>query len=97
MRGEQLREMSTAELVELRSEIELLLAERSLAGESGSAREILEEREAPGGTLRRELRVDEDGAVHGPNWYFYYYADTKTGKRRLVTENLGRALPEKYS
>lgn len=96
MRSEQLREMSTTELVELRSEIELLLAERSLGSKKGSSREVLEEREVSQGTLRCEIRIHEDGSVHGPYWYLYYYADTKAGKRKLMSENLGRELPEEY-
>ncbi len=96
MRREELESMGTAELVDLRAEIEVLLAERSLAGQPGGGREVIEERTSGRGTLRRELSVDADGSVHGPYWHFYYYQDTKTGKRKLVSENLGRELPEEY-
>jgi hypothetical protein len=96
MRREELENMGTAELVDLRAEIEVLLAERSLAGQPGGGREVIEERSSGRGTLRRELTVDADGSVHGPHWHLYYYQDTKTGKRKLVNENLGRELPEEH-
>lgn len=96
MRREELESMSTAELVDLRAEIEVLLAERSLAGQRQGGREVIEERPSSRGTLRRELKVDADGSIHGPHWYLYYYKDTKTGKRKLVSENLGRELPSDY-
>lgn len=96
MRREELESMGTAELVDLRAEIEVLLAERSLAGQPDGGREVIEERPSDRGTLRHELTVDADGTVHGPHWHLYYYRNTKTGKRKLVSENLGRELPEEY-
>ena len=100
MRREELEGMGTSELVselvDPRAEIEVILAERSLAGQKNGGREVIEERTGSQGTLRRELKVDADGAVHGPHWHFYYYENTKTGKRKLVSKNLGRKLPEEY-
>ena len=96
MRREELEGMGTSGLVDLRAEIEVILAERSLAGQKSGGREVIEERASSRGTLRRELEVDADGAVHGPHWHLYYYENTKTGKRKLVSKNLGRKLPEEY-
>ena len=96
MRREELENMGTSELVDLRAEIEVVLAERSLAGQKHGGREVVEERPSSRGTLRRELKVDADGSIHGPHWYLYYYENTKTGKRKLVSENLGRELPEEH-
>ncbi len=96
MQREELEKMGTADLANLRTEIEVVLAERSLAGQERGGREVIEERISSRGTLRRELKVEADGSIHGPHWYLYYYEDTKTGKRKLVTEDLGRELPEEY-
>ena len=57
---------------------------------------MIEECPSSRGTLRRELEVDADGAVHSPHWRLYYYENTKTGKRKLVSKNLGRKLLEEY-
>ncbi len=102
MNRERLEALSTAELEGLRSEIDLLLAQRRVSGGSergsggGSGREVLEERSTEHGTLRREVSAGADGPAGEPNWYLYYYANTKTGKRRLISENLGPELPPQY-
>ncbi len=102
MDRERLEALSTAELEDLRTEIDLLLAQRRVSGGSergsggGRGREVLEERPTKHGTLRREVSVGADGSTGEPSWYLYYYADTKTGKRRLISENLGPELPPQY-
>lgn len=80
---------SEEELEDLRSEIEQQLAHRA------GGREVLEERSTEHGTLRREVSTGADGRAE-PEWYLYYYADTKTGKRRLISEKLGPELPPEY-
>ncbi len=102
MDREWLEGLSTAELEDLRSEIDLLLTQRKVSGESEpvgrsrSGREIIEERSSEHGTLRREVSTGKDGPAGEPRWYLYYYADTKTGKRRLISEDLGTQLPTEY-
>jgi hypothetical protein len=108
MDREWLETLSTTELEDLRSEIDLLLTQRraSRAGESGrsggstnlgsSGREVIEERSSGRGILRREVATGPDGSTGESRWRLYYYADTKTGKRRLISEDLGTELPEEY-
>lgn len=103
MDREWLEDLSTADLEDLRSEIELLLAQRRTFGAGGgpgnvggSGREVVEERPSKHGILRREVATGPDGTAGEPRWYRYYYVDTKTGKRRLISENLGTELPEEY-
>ena len=109
MDRERLEALSTAELEDLRSEIDLLLTRRSVAGGSGrgsgrgdgpsrgnTGRQIIEERPSERGILRREADSGPDGPTGEPRWYLYYYADTKTGKRRLISEDLGTELPAEY-
>lgn len=102
MDREWLEAMSTAELEDLRSEIDLLLTQRRVSGESEpvgrsrSGREVIEERSSEHGTLRREVSTAADGSTEEPRWYLYYYTNTKTGKRRLISEDLGPELPPQY-
>lgn len=103
MDREWLEELDTAELEDLRSEIELLLTQRRAldagggpGNVGGSGREVVEERPSKQGILRREVATGPDGTAGEPRWYLYYYVDTKTGKRRLISENLGVELPGEY-
>ena len=100
MDRERLEALSTSELEDLRSEIDLLLTQRRVSEGSeragGGGREVIEERPSKHGILRREVSVGADGSAGKPNWYLYYYTDTKTGKRRLISENLGPELPPEY-
>ena len=103
MDREWLEELDTAELEDLRSEIELLLTQRRALDAGGgpdnvggSGREVVEERPSKQGILRREVATGPDGTVGEPHWYLYYYVNTKTGKRRLISENLGVELPGEY-
>lgn len=108
MDREWLEELSTTELEDLRSEIDLLLTQRRVSGtgESGrsggpinvgnSGREIIQERSSEHGILRREVATGPDGPTEEPRWHLYYYTNTKAGKRRLISEDLGPELPEEY-
>ncbi len=110
MDRERLEALSVTELEDLRAEIDLLLLQRRVAegGESGSGgriqagsignsgREVIEERQSEHGILRREVDTGPEASDREPRWYLYYYAHTKTGKRRLISENLGTELPAEY-
>ncbi|CAN5544882.1 hypothetical protein BH24ACT20_BH24ACT20_17770 [soil metagenome] len=110
MDRERLEALSMAELEDLRAEIELLLVQRRVAegkepgggggiqpGNLGSSgREVVEERQSEHGILRREVDTGPEASDREPRWYLYYYAHTKTGKRRLISENLGTELPAEY-
>ena len=108
MDREWLETLSTTELEDLRSEIDLLLTQRRVSGAgegelgggptnlSGSGREVIEERSSERGILRREVATGPDGSTGEPHWRLYYYTNTKTGKRRLISEDLGTELPEEY-
>ncbi len=59
-------------------------------------KEVLEERTVKDGTLKREVRIGEDGSREVPHWYLYYYQDLKPGVRKLTSTWLGEELPEEY-
>ncbi len=108
MDREWLEALSTMELEDLRSEIDFLLTQRRVSGTGGSGRgggpinvggsgrKVIEERSSERGILRREVATGSDGPAGEPRWCLYYYANTKTGKRRLISEDLGTELPEEY-